>query len=148
MSQRSGLQFDTFPARSRARAPKQYSRPGVPVNVVDFVFRTRLPYRLGFRMTTTVVEPPHRLEGRATGELVGIGRWNLTEEQGATRVRYDWSVKTTKSWMNFIAPLAKPFFKWNHDVIMRWGGEGLAKNLNCRLRWLPTTDFLSPPSHA
>jgi hypothetical protein len=35
--------------------------------------------------------------------------------------------------MNFLAPIAKPFFRWNHNVIMNWGGEGLAKKLNCRL---------------
>ncbi|HEV7645414.1 MAG TPA: hypothetical protein VGO50_15835 [Pyrinomonadaceae bacterium] len=42
-------------------------------------------------------------------------------------------MKTTKSWMNFISPLAKPFFRWNHNIIMGWGGEGLAKRLNCAL---------------
>ncbi len=74
------------------------------------------------------------IEARAFGELEGTGLWTLTaEDENTTRVRYDWRVKTTKSWMNFIAPLAKPFFKWNHDVIMNWGGEGLAKKLNCRL---------------
>ena len=28
---------------------------------------------------------------------------------------------------------ARPFFAWNHDVIMRWGGEGLAKLLGTPL---------------
>jgi hypothetical protein len=54
------------------------------------------------------------------------------EEQKLIEVR-DWRVKTTKSWMNFLAPLAKPFFRWNHDTIMNWGGAGLAKKLNCKL---------------
>ena len=48
---------------------------------------------------------------------------------GSTRVRYDWRVKTTKPWMNLLAPVARPFFKWNHDVIMGWGEEGLRKRL-------------------
>jgi hypothetical protein len=35
--------------------------------------------------------------------------------------------------MNLLAPIARPFFRWNHDTIMRWGAEGLAKKLNSRL---------------
>jgi hypothetical protein len=31
--------------------------------------------------------------------------------------------------MNLLAPIAKPFFSWNHNVVMGWGGEGLAKRL-------------------
>ena len=47
-----------------------------------------------------------------------------------TTVRYDWKVETTKRWMNLIAPIARPLFSWNHDVVMGWGGEGLAKRLD------------------
>jgi hypothetical protein len=35
--------------------------------------------------------------------------------------------------MNLLAPLARPIFEWNHDVIMRQGGEGLARLLDVRL---------------
>ena len=31
--------------------------------------------------------------------------------------------------MNLLAPVARPLFKWNHDVVMNWGAEGLAKRL-------------------
>ena len=30
--------------------------------------------------------------------------------------------------MQCLAPLARPFFQWNHDVIMRWGENGLETN--------------------
>jgi hypothetical protein len=46
---------------------------------------------------------------------------------------YDWNVRTTAAWMNLLGPAARPFFKWNHDVVMHWGGEGLAKLLGSRL---------------
>jgi hypothetical protein len=49
-----------------------------------------------------------------------------------TVVRYHWSVKTAKAWMNLLAPIARPLFEWNHDVLMRWGGEGLAKLLGAK----------------
>ena len=42
---------------------------------------------------------------------------------------YDWNVATTKAWMNLLAPVARPVFKWNHDVVMGWGAEGISKKL-------------------
>ena len=48
-------------------------------------------------------------------------------------VTYDWRVETTESWMNALAPVARPVFAWNHHAIMRWGGEGAARRLGCRL---------------
>jgi uncharacterized protein YndB with AHSA1/START domain len=96
-----------------------------------FTWKSKLPYRLVFDMRTTRVERPHIMEGRAEGELHGTGRWELRQDGDWTRVRYDWRVRTTKAWMNLLAPVARPFFAWNHDVVMRWGGEGLARRLGC-----------------
>jgi hypothetical protein len=48
-------------------------------------------------------------------------------------VLYEWSVHTTKRWMNFLGPVARPVFEYNHNVVMRWGGEGLARRLDCNL---------------
>ena len=31
--------------------------------------------------------------------------------------------------MNVLSPAARPLFAWNHDVVMRQGGEGLAQLL-------------------
>jgi uncharacterized protein YndB with AHSA1/START domain len=101
-----------------------------------YSWRSRLPYDLDFTMTTTRVERPHLLEGEASGELAGVGRWRLFEEEyssSVTAVVYEWNVHTTKPWMNAIAPIAAPFFAWNHDWVMRNGGEGLARLLGCRL---------------
>jgi len=103
-----------------------------------YTWRSRLPYDLDFELTTTRVEKPHLLEGEANGELAGVGRWRLFEENGAggrpvTAVVYEWNVHTTKPWMNLLAPIARPVFEWNHDWVMRNGGEGLARLLGCRL---------------
>jgi uncharacterized protein YndB with AHSA1/START domain len=97
-------------------------------------WKSALPYKLVFDMEVTRVEEPHIIEARAFGELEGTGVWTLTAEgENMTHVSYDWKVKTTKAWMNYLAPIAKPFFRWNHDVIMGWGGAGLARRLGCRL---------------
>lgn len=102
-------------------------------NLRRYTWKSKLPYRLTFDMRTTRVERPFLLEGVAEGELDGRGRWTLTSIPGGTEVRYDWTVQTTQRWMNLLAPVAKPVFRWNHDVVMGWGGEGLARRLGARL---------------
>jgi uncharacterized protein YndB with AHSA1/START domain len=98
-----------------------------------YVWRSAIPYAVEFEIRTTRVEPPHLLEGEATGGLEGTGRWRLFEQGEVTAVLYEWNVSTTKRWMNAIAPLARPVFEWNHDWVMRNGGRGLAQLLGCRL---------------
>ena len=95
------------------------------------VWKSLLPYRVEFEVTTTRVERPHLLEGDAVGELSGVGRWRLYEQDGATAVLYEWNVATSKAWMNLLAPVARPVFEWNHDWVMARGGEGIAQLLGC-----------------
>ncbi len=97
-------------------------------------WKSALPYTLEFDSEIIRVEPLKTIEARAFGELEGAGLWTFAaESENLTRVQYDWRVKTTKSWMIYLAPIARPVFRWNHNVIMNWGGEGLAKKLNCKL---------------
>jgi hypothetical protein len=84
-------------------------------------------------MELTRVVPMSIIEGKALGELAGKGLWQLSSEGDVTMARYDWQVETTKRWMNLLTPIARPIFKWNHDVVMRWGAEGLAKKLGVEL---------------
>jgi hypothetical protein len=97
------------------------------------VWKSLLPYRVEFEVTTTHVERPHLLQADAVGELAGIGRWRLFEQGGVTAVLYEWNVATTKPWMNLLAPIARPAFEWNHDWVMSHGGAGIAKLLGCKL---------------
>ena len=94
-------------------------------SVRRYTWRSRLPYNLTFDIETTRIEPMRVIEGRATGELEGHGRWTITADGAGTHVRYDWNIATTKPWMRLLSPIAKPIFAWNHDVIMEWGREGL-----------------------
>ena len=102
-------------------------------SVYRYTWKSKLPYRLKFDMQLTRVEPMRIIEGEAIGELTGNGLWTLSSDGEVTTARYDWRVRTTKPWMNLLTPIARPFFKWNHDVVMRWGGEGLAKKLGVKL---------------
>ncbi len=97
-----------------------------------FSWRSVLPYTLRFDVEITRARGPHLIEGRATGELEGRGVWRLYEGEG-TAVVYDWQVRTTAAWMNFLGPVARPAFAWNHDLVMRQGGFGLARRLGTTL---------------
>lgn len=102
-------------------------------SVCRYVWKGRLPYRLTFDIRVSRIVPQSVIEGIASGEVEGLGRWVFRREGDLTVVRYEWQVRTTLPWMNVLAPLARPFFKWNHDYLMRRGGEGLARLLNARL---------------
>jgi uncharacterized protein YndB with AHSA1/START domain len=101
--------------------------------VSRLVWKSLLPYRVEFQVTTTRVERPALMEADAVGELAGVGRWRLYEDDGVTAVLYEWNVGTTKRWMNLLAPIARPAFEWNHDWVMARGGEGISQLLGCRL---------------
>ena len=80
----------------------------------------------------TRVEPMTLIEGRAEGELAGLGRWTLQADGARTAVRYEWIVEVTKPWQRRLAPLLRPVFTWNHSVVMGWGYAGLAEKLAAR----------------
>jgi uncharacterized protein YndB with AHSA1/START domain len=98
-------------------------------NVRRYTFKGMLPYSLAFDLEVTELARPRTLAGRARGELEGTGVWTLTEDTAATIARYDWNVRTTRWWMNVLAPLARPIFKANHDYVMRAGASGLGRLL-------------------
>ena len=98
-----------------------------------YVWRSAMRYRLAFEMRITHVDRPRRMEGAAVGELTGTGSWRLYEDEDATVVLFEWRVHTTRWWMNALAPIARPAFKWNHDRLMHAGGRGLARRLGAEL---------------
>jgi len=103
-------------------------------SVHRYVWRSRLPYDIEFRMRTTRVERPHLLEGASEGNLSGAGRWRLWAGEGSgTAVTYEWNVEKTIPWMNAVAPIGRPVFHWSHDLVMRNGARGLAQLLGVPL---------------
>ncbi len=98
-----------------------------------YVWRGVIPYAVRFEIRSTRIERPHLLEGAASGGLEGTGSWRLYEDGGVTAVVYEWNVRTTKRWMNTLAPLGGPLFRWNHDWVMRNGATGIAARLGCTL---------------
>jgi len=98
----------------------------------DQEWRSVIPYPVRFETRITRIELPHLIEAEADGELAGTGRWRFAGGS-TTTVTYEWNVRTTRAWMNLVAPIAKPVFRWNHNAVMRQGGVGLAALLGARL---------------
>lgn len=107
---------------------------------MEQVWRSRLPYAVAFRARVEAIEPPERIDGLVDGALRGHGRCRLDEVPQGTRVRFELEVETTEAWMNLVAPLARPVFVWNHDALMRRGGEGIAARLGARLLTIAGTE--------
>lgn len=92
-----------------------------------YEFGTALPYTLSFETRTVRAVEPTVIEMRASGELEGLGLCRLgAHDDRTTDVTYTWLVETTKRWMNLLAPVARPAFSRNHDILMRDFAVGLA----------------------
>ena len=109
---------------------------------VRYVIKGRLPLRLAFEATTIRSMPPREQELQAEGELAGTGRWSLDQQGEVTTARYAWDVRTTRPWMNLLAPLTRPLFAWNSRGVMLQAGEGLARFLGVPL---VAAEFTAPP---
>lgn len=102
-------------------------------SVRRYSWRGRLPYRVTFDICVIHIEPLATIEGIASGDVEGQGRWSFSTEGTVTTIRFEWQVHTTPTWMNLLALFARPLFKWNHDTVIQQGGEALARALNARL---------------
>ena len=101
--------------------------------VREYKWKSILPYKLAFNMRLIEVENFKRLKGVAFGELEGIGEWKFEQKGEVTCIEYHWTVITNKAWMNYLSFLLKPAFNYNHDMVMRWGADGLSKKLGAPL---------------
>jgi hypothetical protein len=109
-----------------------------------YTFKGRLPYLLRFDLTTDVVLAPERLGGTAIGELEGRGDWTLRADgPDVTYVRYDWVIRTTRPWMNALAPLpfVRRIFELNHDHVMNRGLVGIRRHLGVAGRSVPDDEI-------
>ena len=106
-----------------------------------FYWRGPLPYCLVIRIAITDLDLNRRIGGRVDGPVNGRAEWRLWEEQGNTKAEFVFAVSGSRPWMRWVAPLARPVFRWNHSQLMAKGELGLR-------RWLakrqPTTDDVKP----
>jgi uncharacterized membrane protein len=128
--------FERYPTWQKHIVQAQLLESGGPHGVGDktrLKVKGRLPFTLTIDITITQADPPRMLEVRSLGELQGVGRFTLSQHEATTTARYTWDVRTTKRWMNLLAPLARPLFERNHNDVMRQFGQDLARLLGARL---------------
>jgi len=91
-----------------------------------------LPYTLRWSFRVTESRAPYGYSTEAWGDMIGTGVWTLEPDGDATRVTYDWRVRTEKLLLKWLSPVLKPLFKSNHDRVMADGEIGLRRELERR----------------
>jgi hypothetical protein len=112
-------------------------------SVWRYAWRGRLPYRVAFEVSATRIEKLVAIEGITRGDLEGTGRWHFSRQGTISIIRCEWHVRSTRWWMNLIAPVARPIFIRNHELVMEQGGVNLARLLGAPLIGQETIDLLA-----
>ncbi|HEX2148892.1 MAG TPA: SRPBCC family protein [Actinomycetota bacterium] len=85
-----------------------------------------LPYSLEFLMEKEVDDASSGvLRAGLSGDLEGFSSWTVKPENGGCRLVYDQEVEVTKRLLQVLAPVARPFFRLNHRLMMSRGQKGL-----------------------
>lgn len=95
--------------------------------------RAPFGYTMTMDLRAAAIDRPRSAVWAASGDVDGEGVWRLSERDGETCVSYRWRVRTTKAWMNALAPVARPAFEYNHARAMRRGMETLAASVGSPL---------------
>jgi len=108
--------------KARIRGPDSTLKVG---SIVDCEVKGRLPYTLRFTIEVTIYEPPHAMEVRSSGDLVGTGRWLLEAAPGGTVSTFNWDVGTSNPILNLLGrlPFVRAMLEKNHDDVMARGYE-------------------------
>lgn len=97
-------------------------------------FKGRLPYRLKIESTLVRLERPQVIETAVVGDLRGRGLWTLTERDGGTHVRFDWTVFADRPLLRRLTPVLRPLFRSNHTWAIKRAMEGLEPYANAQAR--------------
>lgn len=106
-------------------------RPAASSDGTGLIYRTyvRAPlgYTFDYSSEVVSVDPLRRLDLLASGELVGRGRFLLSDDSdGTLHLTFHWMVETPKVWITLLTPIARPIFIRNHHNMMTSFGTGLA----------------------
>lgn len=94
-----------------------------------YTWKTMLPYKLRFELCVTRIQAPALLEADVIGDVCGRGVCRIARTDNRTTVRYEWTVRTHRGWMKWLARIARPIFLWNHRMVMNQGEATLAARL-------------------
>jgi Polyketide cyclase / dehydrase and lipid transport len=98
----------------------------IDASTVRIVARSVLPYSLTFQATESRQdEKVGVLEIAMRGDLEGFSRWTIESKRAGTLATFEEEVIARKKSLRRLAWVARPFFRWNHAVMMRHGRRGL-----------------------
>ncbi|PZD72858.1 hypothetical protein C1752_03372 [Acaryochloris thomasi RCC1774] len=88
--------------------------------VFEINYRGDLPYSFNFTLMPILIDAPHRMELKASGELEGTGCWILVEEDDGTAVTYIWNVGVSNPMFSLLTrlPWVKALTENNHNATM------------------------------
>jgi hypothetical protein len=69
------------------------------------------------------------LRATLSGDLEGFASWEIIGKDGGTDLVFDQEVVVNKALLRRLVLIAKPFFRGNHDLMMRGGLKGLKQQL-------------------
>ena len=118
-------------------------------STVRIVARSLLPYSLTFQATDSRRdEQADVLEVVMRGDLEGFSRWTIEPDRVGTLATFEEKVIVRKESLRRIAVVARPFFRWNHAVMMRHGRRGIGVYLAGYRAGAEQTDELRDESSA
>ena len=133
---------DWWPGMQKVEAVAAGDADGVN-SILRYSWQGRLPYRMVFEVRATRIEKRVAIEGIVQGDLEGVGRWHFSRLGAVSIVRYEWHVRSTRWWMNLIAPFARSMFIRNHGILMQQGAAGLACLLGASLVGQESIDLMA-----
>jgi hypothetical protein len=102
--------------------------PGEPNGVgrrVEFATRGFLPYVLHWQLRVMQSREPFGFTFGASGDLVGVGVWDLRPDGTRVKLRLDWKVRAHKAVIGVISFISRSMISRNHAWAMAKGQGGL-----------------------
>lgn len=88
-----------------------------------------LPYTLRWSFVVTETNKPFGFTIKASGDFVGRGIWQLTQNENECNINFDWKLDAEKPFLKNFSFLMKPIFSMNHRWAMKKGEESLQLEL-------------------
>ncbi|WP_090054818.1 SRPBCC family protein [Lentzea fradiae] len=95
--------------------------------------RSFLPFDLVIQVRRSIRnQQAGLLRASLSGDIEGVATWEIIGRDGGTDLMFDQEVVVNKALLRRLALIAKPFFRGNHDLMMRGGFKGLKQALEER----------------
>lgn len=99
----------------------------------ELICRSFLPFDIVVQVRHSIRDQQAGLlRATLSGDLEGFASWEIIGRDGGTDLVFDQEVVVNKPLLRRLVLIAKPFFRGNHDLMMRGGLKGLKQVLEER----------------